>query len=56
MMYYTPVDVPIKLSMVEYGAYSDEGCTQEWVELEVDENGVYKDVTIFMKKNTKEGE
>ncbi len=56
MSYYTPLDVPVQLSMVEYEAYSDSACTSPWAELEPDENGVYKDVTIYMKKNTKEGE
>lgn len=51
MIYYTPVDVPVELSMVEYVAYSDQGCTTMWSEAEPDENGVYKDVTIYMKKN-----
>ncbi len=56
MMYYTPMDVPVVLSTIEYEAYSDQGCTVVWTESEPDENGVYKDVTIYMKKNTKEGE
>lgn len=56
MTYYTPLDVGIELSMMEYEAYSDQACTTVWVESEPDESGVYKDVTIYMKKNTKEGE
>ncbi len=56
MTYYTPLDVPVKLSMVEYQAYSDQACTTIWSEVEPNEDGVYMDVTIYMKKNTKEGE
>ena len=56
MIYYTPLNIGIQLDMVEYEAYSDQGCTTVWTESEPDENGVYKDVTIYMKKNTKEGE
>lgn len=56
MPYYTPVDCPIELSTVEYTAYSDQACTLEWTEVEPNEDGVYTDVTIYMKKITKEGE
>ncbi|MBQ8318871.1 MAG: hypothetical protein IJX85_11055 [Lachnospiraceae bacterium] len=47
--YYTPLNVPIDLSTIEYVAYSDAGCTTPWKEVEPDEAGVYKDVTIYMK-------
>ena len=56
MPYYKPVDVPVEISTLEYDAYSDEACTIQWSEVAPDENGVYKDVTIYMKKSTKEGE
>jgi len=55
MTYYTAVDVPVELELIEYIAYSDEQCTTVWSEIEADENGVYKDVTIYMKKNSKDG-
>lgn len=47
--YYTPLNVPIEISTIEYVAYSDAGCTTPWKEVEPDEAGVYKDVTIYMK-------
>lgn len=56
MTYYTPVDIPVELSMIEYQAYSDQACTTTWSEVEPNEDGAYMDVTIYMKKNTKEGE
>lgn len=56
MPYYTPLDIPVELSTLEYTAYSDQACTTEWSEVAPDEAGVYMDVTIYMKKNTKEGE
>ncbi len=56
MSYYTPLDVPVEISTLEYDAYSDEACTVPWSEVAPDEAGVYMDVTIYMKKNTKEGE
>ena len=56
MSYYTPLDVPVEISTLEYDTYSDEACTIPWSEVVPDETGVYKDVTIYMKKNTKEGE
>ena len=56
MPYYTPLDVPVEISTLEYDAYSDEACTVSWSEVAPDEAGVYMDVTIYMKKNTKEGE
>ena len=52
MAYYTPLNVPVELSLIEYVAYSDQGCTTAWTEIEPDENGTYKDVTIYMKKNS----
>ncbi|MBE5953467.1 MAG: hypothetical protein E7257_04845 [Lachnospiraceae bacterium] len=56
MPYYTPLNVPVEISTLEYEAYSNEACTVPWSEVAPDEAGVYKDVTIYMKKNTKEGE
>lgn len=47
--YYTPLNVPIDISTIEYMAYSDVSCTTPWKEVEPDETGVYKDVTIYMK-------
>lgn len=51
MTYYTPLNVPIELSLMEYVAYSDQECTVEWALDEPGEDGVYKDVTIYLKKN-----
>ena len=48
--FYTPLDIPVELGLIEYEAYSDEACTTLWKEVEPDENGVYMDVTIYMKK------
>lgn len=56
MPYYTPMNVPVEISTLEYEAYSDQACTVPWSEVAPDETGVYMDVTIYMKKNTKEGE
>ena len=52
--YYTPQKVPVQLSTLEYVAYSDQACSAAWNEIEPDENGVYKDVTIYMKKSSVE--
>lgn len=52
--YYTPLDIPVELSLIEYEAYSDQECTTPWKEIQPDENGVYMDVTIYMKKPVQE--
>lgn len=56
MVYYAPVDIPVEISLMDYVAYSDAACTTVWAEAEPDENGIYKDVTIYMKEDAKEGE
>lgn len=49
--YTVPVDKPVQLALLEYKAYSDEACTTSWEETAADDNGLYGDETIYLKRD-----
>jgi len=49
-MFIVPAELPVKVRMVEYSAYSDAEFTTQWTISQVMETGLYGDETIYMKK------
>ncbi|MGN0390661.1 MAG: hypothetical protein ACI4L2_07585 [Wujia sp.] len=49
--YIVPIDKPVQLALLEYGAYSDEACTTVWEETPADSNGFYADEVIYLKRS-----
>ena len=52
--YIVPMNKPVQLGLLEYGAYSDEDCTTIWEETPADSNGFYADETIYLKRSETE--
>lgn len=49
-IYSIPAEVPVQVKMVEYSAYADYECAIRWKEMDMPEEGLYDDETIYMDK------
>lgn len=47
--YVVPTTSPVDLKLLEYRAYTDEACTDPWVEVMPDSKGNYPDEVIYLK-------
>lgn len=48
--YTVPLDKPVQLGLLEYSAYKDEACTTVWEETESENEGMFEDEVIYLKR------